>query len=94
MAIAPPRDLKTGKVIDKTLAVLERNIGPVLIFVIVVTALCVPINYVAVGSTDPLQLVGGQVLQSVIAMICSYFLLVAMVRRTGLRFSGGGVGGM
>ena len=84
MAIAPPRELKTGKVIDKSLAVIERNIGPVLAFVVVITALCVPVSYVAIGSTSISRLIGSEVLRSVISMICSYFLLVAMLRRTNL----------
>ena len=85
MATVPARALKFGKTIDKTLGVLERNAGPALIFVVVVTALCVPVSYFGIGSTSPLRLAGGEILRSVIGMICSYFLLVAMVRRTGLR---------
>ena len=51
MATVPARALKFGKTIDKTLGVLERNAGPALIFVVVVTALCVPVSYFGIGST-------------------------------------------
>jgi len=85
MATVPARALKFGKTIDKTLAVLERNAGPALIFVVVVTALCVPVSYFGIGSTSLSRIFGGELLRSVIGMICAYFLIVAMVRRTGLR---------
>ena len=85
MATLPTRDLKIGKVIDKTLGVLELNAVPTLIFVLVLTAVSLPITYFSVGSTAPMQVLGGQLLQNVVAMVCGYFLLVAMVRRTGLQ---------
>ena len=67
MATVPARALKFGKTIDKTLGVLERNAGPALIFVVVVTALCVPVSYFGIGSTSPLRLAGGEILRSAIA---------------------------
>lgn len=85
MATVPaPRELKIGKIIDKTLAVLERNAVPAAIFVLVLTALCVPISYFAAGSTSPLRLAGAEVLRSALGIVAGYFLLVAMLRRTGL----------
>lgn len=84
MAIPAPRDLKIGKIIDKTLAVLELNMVPALIFVAALTAANLPITYTSVGSLDPLKLAGGQLLGSLIGFVCGYFLLVAMLRRTGL----------
>jgi len=85
MPNAPTRELKIGKVIDKTLAVLELSALPTMIFVLALTAASLPITYVSVGSTAPLNVVGGQLLQSVVGIVCSYFLLVAMMRRTGLQ---------
>jgi hypothetical protein len=85
MANLPTRDLKIGKIIDKTLGVLELNAVPALIFVLVLAAASLPITYVSVGTTAPLNVAGGQLLQSVIGIVCSYFLLIAMVRRTGLQ---------
>ena len=84
MATLPIRAVKIGKIIDKTLGVIEHTAVPALIFVVVLTALCVPISYFSVGSTSPSRLVGGEFLKSAIGMVCGYFLLVAMVRRTGL----------
>ena len=89
MATLATRDLKIGKIIDKTLGVLELNALPALVFVVVLTAVSVPITYFSVGSLDPLRIAGGQLLQSVIGMICGYFLLVAIMRRTGLEARGG-----
>jgi hypothetical protein len=84
MATLPARAVKTGKIIDKALAVIERAGTPALIFMVVLTALCAPISYLTVGSTAPLRLLGGEVLKSALGMVGGYFLLVAMVRRTGL----------
>jgi hypothetical protein len=85
MATLPTRELKIGKIVDKALGVLELNAVPALIFVIVLTVLSLPITYATVGSTAPLQVAGGQLLQSAIGIVCGYFLLVTMVRRTGLQ---------
>src|SRR5688500_7040480 len=85
MANLPTRELKIGKIIDKTLGVLELNAMPALIFVLVLTAASLPITYVSVSSAAPLTMAGGQLLQSVVGIVCSYFLLMAMMRRTGLQ---------
>ena len=70
MAIPAPRDLKIGKIIDKTLAVLELNAVPALIFVVALTAATLPITYASVGSLDPLKIAGGQLLGSVVGVVC------------------------
>jgi hypothetical protein len=90
MAIPAPRELKIGTIVDKTLGVLEINAVPALIYVLVLTAVSVPITYASVGSTAPLQLAGGQLLRNAISIVCGYFLLVAMLRRTGLQSQTGG----
>jgi hypothetical protein len=90
MAIPAPRELKIGSIVDKTLGVLEINAVPALIYVLVLTAVSVPITYASVGSTAPLQLAGGQLLRNAISIVCGYFLLVAMLRRTGLQSQTGG----
>ena len=84
MAIAAPRDLKIGKIIDKTLGVVERTAFPALIFVIVVTALCAPISWFTVGSLSASRLAGGELLKAVIGIVAAYFLIVPMLRRAGL----------
>jgi len=84
MEISAPRDLKIGKIIDKTLAVIERNAAPALIYVIALTAVSVPVTWFAVGSLDPMRLLGGELLKAALGIACAYFLLVAALRRTGL----------
>jgi hypothetical protein len=83
MATLATRDLKIGNIIDKTLGVLERSAVPVLIFVVVLSALTAPISYFAVGSTAFLRVIGGELLKIVAGIVCSYFLLVPMLRRAG-----------
>lgn len=85
MAISTARELKIGKIIDRTLGVLEVNAVPALIYLAVLTALTFPIAYGSAGSTAVLQLLGGQLLRSVIGIVCGYFLISVMVRRTGLQ---------
>lgn len=90
MASLPTRELKIGKIIDKTLGVLELNAVPALIFVAVLSALTFPIAYTSAGSTAPMLLAGGQLLRSLIGIVCGYFLISTMVRRAGLRSGPGG----
>jgi len=84
MASLPAREMKIGKIVDKTLGVLEANAVPALIFLVVLTALSVPVNYFAAGSLSFTRLVGAQLLTAAFGTVCGYFLLVAMLRRTGL----------
>ena len=88
MVTLPTRELKIGKIIDKTLGVLEANAVPALIFVAAVTAVGLPITYFSVGSTAPLQVAGGQLLRTAIGVVIGYFMLVTMLRRTGLQARG------
>jgi hypothetical protein len=90
MDIPAPRDLKIGKIIDKTLGVIERNAAPSLIYVVALTAVSVPITWFAVGSMDPMQLLGGELLKAALGIACAFFLLVAALRRTGLSSRAGG----
>ena len=85
MASLATRELKIGKIVDKTLGVLERCALPAALFVVVVTALSVAISYLTFGSTSVMRLLGGEFLKSAIGIVGSYFLLIQMVRRTGLR---------
>src|SRR5687768_17293947 len=85
MASLATRELKVGKIVDKTLGVLERSALPAAIFVLVVTPLSVAITYFTFGSTSVMRIVGAEFLRSAFSIVCSYFLLIQMVRRTGLR---------
>ena len=84
MATLPPLRLTVGKIIDKSLGVLELNAVPAVIFVVALTALSVPVTYFGVGSLSPLRIMGGQLLIAAAGVVCAYFLLIAMLRRTGL----------
>jgi hypothetical protein len=84
MATLPPRGLTVGKIIDKTLGVLELNAVPAAIFVVALTALSVPVTWYGVGSLSISRILGGQLLIAAAGVVCAYFLLVAMLRRTGL----------
>ena len=84
MATMPSRSVTAGKIIDKTLGVLELNKVPAAIFVVALTALSVPVTWYGVGSLQPLRIVGGQVLIAAAGIVCAYFVLIAMLRRTGL----------
>jgi hypothetical protein len=84
MATLPSRAVTAGKIIDKTLGVLERNAVPAVIFVVALTALSAPVTWYGVGSLQPMRLLGGQLLIAAAGIVCAYFLLIAMLRRTGL----------
>jgi len=90
MATLAPRELKIGKIIDKTLGVIEVNAVPALIFVLVLAAVGTAITSGSASST-PLQVAGGQLLRSVVGIVCGYFLLVAMMRRLNLSQAGADV---
>ncbi len=85
MVMLSSRELKIGAIIDKTLGVLEANAVPALIFVVALAAVGLPITYFSVGSTAPLQVAGGQLLRTAISVVLGYFMLVTMLRRTGLQ---------
>jgi hypothetical protein len=84
MATVVPRELKIGTVVDKTLAVVERSAGPALIFVAALTALNAAGTYLSLEMAPMQQLVVGLV-KFVVGVVCSYFLIEAMVRLTGVR---------
>ena len=90
MAIATPRELRIGAIIDKTLGVVERCLVPCLVFFVVLTALNLGIDYVALGRTAPLQQLAFSLLKSVVAVVPAYLLLGALLRRTGLLDGKGG----
>jgi len=84
MATLPSRGVTAGKIIDKTLGVLELNAMPAALFVVALTALSVPVTWYGLGSLEPLRILGGQLLVAAAGIVCAYFLLIAVLRRTGL----------
>ena len=85
MATVAPRELKIATIIDKTLAVIERCATVTLIYFVGLTVINAAIGYFALGMTAPLQQVEMRLLQSLAGLICAYFFIDAMVRKTGLR---------
>jgi uncharacterized membrane protein len=84
MAALAPRELNIGTIIDKTLAVIERCAPATLIYFVALTIINAAIGYFALSMTAPLQQVEMRLLQSLVGLICAYFFIDAMVRKTGL----------
>lgn len=89
MAIAPPRELKVGKIVDKTFAVLEHIALPAAIYAVGLTVVNGVAKYLALDMT-PAQQMEIALAQMVIGAILTYFLLDAALRRTGLHSREGG----
>lgn len=90
VSVAPPRQLKIGTIVDKTLGVLEFNAVAAAIFVVALTVLTGAITYFT-REMGPLDQAGIGVGQFVIQLAAAYFLLDAMLQKTGLRERSGEV---
>ncbi|HEY6817359.1 MAG TPA: hypothetical protein VI168_17620 [Croceibacterium sp.] len=90
MATAASRQLKIGAIIDKTLGVIEHSIAPSLIYVVVLGAASAAVKYFSLGSTAILETLGVALATMVVSIAAAYFLLDAMVERTGVRTRGTG----
>lgn len=81
----PPRSLKIGTIIDKTLGVIELSLAPVLAYAVGLTLINGAVAYFALEMTAVTdQLVLG-LANFVVGVIAAYLLLEAVVQRTGLR---------
>jgi hypothetical protein len=85
--VAPPRHIKVGVVIDKTLGVMEHCAVPAAIFVVGMTAVIAALKYFTLG-LGVMEQVGSGLAQFVVSLTAAYFLLDAMLRKTGLRSRG------
>jgi hypothetical protein len=83
--VAPPRQLKIGTIIDKTLGVLEYSAVPAAIYVAVLAPLTAAITYFTVDMTGALERLGVSLVQFVVGVTAAYLLIDAMLRKTGLR---------
>lgn len=90
MATLPPRTLKIGKIIDKTLGVIERSMSPVLLYIVGLTAINSGIGYYLLSVTAPMQQMQIGLAKFVIGIVFAYFLLDAILRKTGLLSREGG----
>ena len=86
MSIAtPPRSLKTGTIIDKTLGVIEHSAMPVLGYVIGLTLINGTITYFTRDMTRITDALVLGIAGVAVGIVAAYLLLEAVVRRTGLR---------
>ncbi len=83
--VAPPRQLKIGTIIDKTLGVIEHSLAPAALYVAGVTFASAGVKYLTLGSTKPLEMAGSALVQFVVGITASYLLITAMLEKTGLR---------
>lgn len=79
------RGLKVGTIIDKTLGVLELGAVPVLLYLVVISALGGTVTYFTQNTTAPLEALGAWLVTFVVSISAAYLLIDALVRRTGLR---------
>ena len=85
MATLPPRELKIGTIIDKTLGVVEVAAMPALIYAVVLTMVTGALAYFTVEMIAPTQQLMLGLVKFVIGVIAAYVLLEIMVRKTGVR---------
>lgn len=84
MVVLAPRSLKVGIIIDKTLAVLEHNIQPALIYVAGLTLINAAIGYFSVDMTGAMDLAVIGIGKFAVGVVAAYMLFDAILRRTGL----------
>jgi hypothetical protein len=86
----PPRSLKIGTIIDKTLGVVELSLMPALVYALALTAINGAVKYFTLEMTAVTdQLVIG-LASFAVGVVAAYLLLEAVVQRTGLRSRGDG----
>lgn len=83
--VAPPRQLKIGTIIDKTLGVMEHCVAIAAIYVAGLTLFSAAIKYFTLGMTRPVELLGVTVVSFAVSVAAAYFALNAMLEKTGLR---------
>ena len=88
MATVPARELKIGKLIDKTFGVIEHSAKASLLYVVVLSAVTIAFTYYTLDMTAVRQQLVGAGVTFVVGVIAGYLLLEAMLRATGLRARG------
>ena len=84
MATVAPRNLKIGKIIDKTFGVVEHTAVPSLIFLLAVGAMNMATTYFSLESSVTQQGLLG-LAKFVATIVTAYVLLDVMLQKTGLR---------
>ncbi|MBO9519262.1 MAG: glycerophosphoryl diester phosphodiesterase membrane domain-containing protein [Porphyrobacter sp.] len=84
MVMLTSRNLKIGTIIEKTLAVIEHCIMPVLIYAAGLTLINSAIGYFTVGMTQPMDQLVIALGKFVVGVVSAYLLFDILLRRTGL----------
>ncbi len=87
VSVAPPRQLKIGTIIDKTLGVAEHGAVAAAIYVVGLTLVNAAITYFTVAM-GPIEQLGVALVKFVVGVTAAYLLLDALMRKTGLRSRG------
>jgi len=85
MSVAPPRELKTGVIVEETLGVLERCAIPFVLFIVALTVLNGAVGYYGLEYTSVTQQLLKGVVGFTVGVAAAYFLYEAVLARTGLR---------
>ena len=81
----PPRSLKIGTIIDKTLGVIERNVTPVLAYVAGLTVINGAITYFSRDMTRVTDALVLGIAGIAVGIVAAYLLLEAVIGHMGLR---------
>ncbi len=90
MATLPSRGLKAGLIIDKTVDVLGKSVGPALAFIAVLVLLGTGVDYLSAQAQQAFsvaalfQALALTLALVVVSIVGSYLLIEAMLKRTGL----------
>ncbi|WAT18583.1 glycerophosphoryl diester phosphodiesterase membrane domain-containing protein [Aurantiacibacter sp. MUD11] len=84
MEFQAARELKIGSIINATLDVIERNMVPALIFVMVVTAVNAAIAYLGLSYTSFTRELAKGAIAFVFAVAAAYVLFEVMLRKGNL----------
>ncbi len=84
MATLPSRELKIGKIIDKTLGVVEHTATAALVYLAALSVVNVAVAYFTLEMIAPMQQLVIGLGKFVVGVAAAYFMLEAMVRKTGL----------
>ena len=83
MAVAAPRELKIGTIVDETLGVLERGKVPALVFVVLLTLVNGAAGYYGLDYTSIPQQLAKFAFGLTVGIVGAYLLLEAMLRKAG-----------
>lgn len=90
MVAVAARELKVGRLINKTLDVLEKNWAIGLLFIVVLGAITSGLSYVGLSRTGAMQQVGLAVASIVVAAVANYVLIRTLLKKSGLMGQGEG----